>query len=141
MEAKEFLGQVRHLKEMIKSKKMELAEMRANMYDGAHDNSGVRVQTTPTGDAMEKRIIDVADMEAEICDSITDYYTKYHEVINIINRLSRGRYIMVIRERWICDKTLETIAQENNYSFSTIRHDYWKAMKEMEEIIENMNTN
>ena len=137
MDAREYLGQIKVLKQHIKAKQVLLAEMKEQaICGGGPGTDQERVKTSITGGAMERSVIDYVDFEQEIREDIYKYLRKKNEIIDTITSLNDSRYIKVIFAKWVDGDSLERIAVETNYHFGHVKKLYWQGMKEIQKILD-----
>lgn len=123
MTAKEYLQQLESLNIKINNKQKELDDLRLIAQStGGFDYSAEKVQTSPTGDTLEKKVVKCVYLEQEINDEIDQYVNLKHKIINQIHALTNPAYIQLLFMRYVEFKKLEQISVELNYSYNRIRH-------------------
>lgn len=122
MEAKEYLKQLESLNVKINNKKKELDELRQLAQStGGFDYSAERVQTSPTSDILEKKVLKYVYLEQEINTEIDQFIDLKHKIINEIHTLTNNTYIKVLFMRYVEFKKLKEIANELGWSYQYIR--------------------
>ena len=137
MDAREYLGQVRVLRKVIKNHKNHIEEMRCSYIGiGSMTGDADRVQTSPSINGMYDLVDRILDLERDLSREIMDLELKIREIDSQLQHLSKDLYVDVIRGKWIEDKSLEQLCVEMHLSFPYIRRLYWQAMCEMQKITE-----
>ena len=140
MTAKEYLSQAKRLRIKIEQKKRILAEIKAKMVGrGSLDVKGEKVQSAPDAKSrVEESVVKFVDLEIRIEEDIRRYYEKCNEIIDTIHSLNDSRYILILHAKWIDGESLERIAADTGYSFGHVSNMYWKAMRRMQQTIDEM---
>lgn len=137
MDAEKYLDQVKKLDELIDAKLAErdrLNELATNispkMPDGMpYSNTGTVSKT------MENAVINLIELERQI-DKLIDQYIDYkQQVVKTLEKLSANEF-GVLHRYYIRYMTLETIAEDMNYSIRQILRIKKKGLKNMEDVIE-----
>lgn len=134
MKAKEYLGQIGRLDTVLKQKKKELAELRL-MADGISsiDYSKERVQGTSSKKApFEDPLEQIDKLEREIITETVSFANEKHKMINQIQQMPAEKYIRILYDKYIDQKSLVEIAAEKNYSYEYICSLHGEALKEFE---------
>ena len=116
MKAKDYLKQIERLDKCIEQKQIECDELRLRAGSTGGIQYGERVQTTPSGDALEKKVVKYVQLEQEIDEMIDRFVDLKHKIIDEIQELSEVKHIDVLFKRYVQYKSLEQIAVEMNYS-------------------------
>lgn len=133
MTTKKYLKQVIRLQKNIEYRKEQLEELKElSTSIGSFDYSRDVVDTTPTGDGMENKVIKVADLEAEIKEKIILYTIKKNQIISEIESLEQETLIDILMKVYVEDKSLEQVAVELAYSYDRVRHLHGIALAEFE---------
>lgn len=137
MTTKRYLKQIIRLQKSIEYRKEQLEELRElSTSIGSFDYSKDIVDTTPTGDGMEKKIIKIADLEADLTRKIILYTAKKNQIIEEIESLEEPKYVEILMKMYVEDKSLEEVAVEMAYSYDRVRHLHGLALVEFEKIKE-----
>lgn len=143
MDAREYLGQIRKLRERISSRRKRIEEARYMVIAGGGGLTGdaERVQTSPSINGQYNAVDSYLDLERELNIDVHNFMMKLKEIERTIDQIDNDNYCMVVSERWIADKSLEQIAVDTGYSFDRIRYFYWKGMKAMQKITKDIENN
>lgn len=135
MGAKCYLNQIDALRRKIQHRQKQLEELRSAATSvGALDYSRDIVKTSKTGDILERQVVKIADLEADIARKITAYEIKQNEIIGQIEALESPVYIDLLCRRYIDGDRLEKIATDMGYSFDRVRHLHGLALLEFERV-------
>jgi len=115
MDAREYLGRIRKLDLKISQKQNILKDLEKK------------------ADGVNSADLKMVRKEVEL--DIARYFVLRNEVIDLIHKLDKSKFIMVLHAKWIDGDSLEKISAETSYSFDTVRKWYWMAMKEIQKII------
>lgn len=120
MTAKEYLGQVRKINELVNSKFRTLHELRENAgLLKAVNTNGSRIKGGAVSDPL--KVIDkITDLETEINQDIDRLTDIKKEVLESINRVLLPEYISILTDRYVNCMTLEMIAEEYEVSYRTV---------------------
>ena len=114
MTAKEYLLQVSEAREQLEQKKEEYKVLKAAAIMSGR-SAGERVQTSMSGDQLERSVIKYTDLEAEIInDSVTlvRMIQRYGRMIDLLdNPLHRS----ILRGRYLYGKSCSKIAHDGAY--------------------------
>lgn len=126
---KEYLLTYKHIKRTIKSLEDEIETLRAAEMGSAINYTGM-----PHG----TNIRDLSDYAARLDKLTRKLYKKKEEALRIVNRIERSiskvpndRYQALLRDRYICGKTWEQMADE--YGYDDVRGIYYLHGKALEE--------
>lgn len=132
MTAKEYLNQARTLNREIKSKKRELAKIKADSHSLSSPTLGDRVISSHTNNS-NKNSDTAVDLERRINAEITQLVELQSELHDRIKRLSKAKHRIVLTDYYVTCMTLEKSAECNNYSMSQIKRYFKKAIEEFTE--------
>lgn len=132
MKAKEYLKQIEKLDKCIDQKQIECDSLRLLAESNGSIQYGERVQTSPQGDTLEKKVVKYVQMEQEINDMIDRFVDLKHKIIDEIQGLSEVKHIDVLFKKYVQYKSLEQIAVEMNYSYDRIKHIHGYALQEFD---------
>jgi hypothetical protein len=122
MKAKEYLRQIEKLDKCIEQKQIEYDELRHRAKTSGGIQYGERVQTSPTGDTLERKVVNYVQLEKEIDDMIDRFVDLKHQIIDEIQELSDVNYIDILFKRYVQYKSFEQIAVEMGYTYDYTRH-------------------
>ncbi len=126
--AKEYLNSVRNADKLIKVKKDELYSLRKNIAQISSQRKTEPVKNSSVRDPMI--IIDkIVDLQNEINSEIANLVRMKSEVRSKINQLSDERYIIVLTEYYINQKTWEQVADRTHYDLRYVYKIHGKALK------------
>lgn len=134
MKAKKYLMQLQSIHNSIERRKIELEEVRALAESvGSFDYSRDVVDTSKTGDALERKVMNIVDKEFEYLDTITLYLEKKNQIITEIESIDDGTDVMfnysnLLYKKYVEFKSLELISCEMGYSHERIKHIHGEAL-------------
>ena len=132
MNAKEYLLKIRRAALRIRQLEELLAETRARAEGTSIRIKADVVQTSPSGDMLEKAVADMIDTEAKIAKQIADMQKLRLKVTNEIHAMKNDRYAEVLFRRYINLETFEHIADEMGLSFKYVLNLHGWALKAFE---------
>lgn len=142
MDARQYLGQIRKLRERISSRRRRIEEARYMAIGGGGlSGDAERVQTSPSINGQYNAIDSYLDLERELNIDIHNFMLKLIEVERTVDQIDNENFRMVVLARWVEDKSLEQVAVDTGYSFDRIRYFYWRGMKEMQKITKDIENN
>lgn len=135
MRAITYLKQLSFLNAKIKSKTEELERIRQLASGLGGFDSRERVQTSSRGDTMEKRIIDLIELEEQIADDLIEQIRTRQEILATIEMLPKNEYEVAF---YYFVKELEAneIADKLEKSYSYVTKRKGKALKLVQEILD-----
>lgn len=135
MTAKEYLGQINALKNKARRKQRELDEVRElATCIGAIDYSKEVVNTTKTGDTIERKVIKIDEVERELKETIEACLNLQHTITREIDLIENETLKELLFMRYVEGMKLEQIATKMNYSFSRVRHLHGIALVEFDKL-------
>lgn len=122
MTVQEYLQQIKVLDTKIQQKQ----EQYRRLVEQASGSGGISydkdvVQTSKTGDRLERLIIQYVDLEKVIQEEQLHFEMMKHTIINQVQSLNEDRYMNVLFKRYIEYKSYELIAVEMSYSFDYVK--------------------
>lgn len=128
MTAREYLGQVRALDDLINAKQRELYRLRLSATAVSSPAFGDRVQGG--GENRSMLIIDkIIAMQEEINAEIDRLVDTKEEIRARIARVYNPQFIALLTDKYINGLTLEQIAEKTNMSYETIRGWHGQALQ------------
>ena len=138
MKAKEYLKQIEKLDKCIDQKQIECDALRLMAEGTGGMQYGDKVQTSPKGDTLEKKVVKYVQIEQEINDMIDNFIDLKHKIITEIQGLSDVKHIDVLFKKYVEYKSLEQIAVDMHYSYQYIRELHGHALQEFEKTYTNL---
>lgn len=138
MKAKDYLKQIERLDKCIEQKQIECDELKLLAEGTGGIQYGDRVQTSPRGDALEKKVVKYVQLEQEIDEMIDKFVDMKHKIIDEIQGLSEVKHIDVLFKKYVQYKSLEQIAVEMNYSYPYVRELHGYALADFERTHKNL---
>ena len=129
MTAKEYLNQARTLDREIKSKKRELAKIKADSQSLSSPTLGDRVISSHTNN-FNKESDMAEDLETRINAEIIQLVELQTELHDRIQKLSKAKHRIVLTDYYVTCMKLEESAESNSYSMSQIKRYFKKAIEE-----------
>lgn len=128
MTAKEYLGQIRALDDLINAKQRELYRLRLSATSVSSPTFGDKVQSG--GDNRSMLIVDkIIAMQEEINAEIDRLVDTKEEIRARIARVYNPQFIALLTDKYINGLTLEQIAEKTNMSYETIRGWHGEALQ------------
>lgn len=128
--AKDYLGKIRRLDFQIQQKEKQISD--ARMLQGsvkAFDYTGVKVQTSPHGDATINKAIDLMELEQELSESLKNLQVVRAKIIDEIATLPNEIHVELLTLRYCNLERFEQIAVDMCLSFDRIRHLHGEALR------------
>lgn len=128
MTAREYLGQIRALDDLINAKQGELYRLRLSATSVSSPAFGDRVQGS--GENRSMLIVDkIIAMQEEINAEINRLVDLKAEIREKISRVYNPQFVALLTEKYINGLTLEDIAEKTNMSYETIRGWHGEALQ------------
>lgn len=136
MEAEEFLKSISRLDSFIliydrELKAMEELAMSAGVGGLAED----KVQESLNLHKKEDEIVDVLEYQERVKNMLTEYVTRRHKLIKLLDKLDNPKYRVILYERYILHNAWDNIADSLNYSIAHAKRLRSKAVEALQEII------
>lgn len=126
--AREYLGQVRALDDLINAKQRELYRLRLSATSLSSPTFGEKVQTG--GENRSMLIIDkIIAMQEEISAEINKLVDLKAEIRERISRVYNPQFIALLTDKYINGLTLEQIAEKMDKSYETVRGWHGEALQ------------
>lgn len=141
MKAKEYLKQIEVLDIKINQKQIELDELHLLAESTGGIQYGERVQTSPRGDTLERKVVKCVQLEQEINEMIDNFVDLKHKIIGEIQGLSDPNHIEILFKKYVDYKkypNLEHIAVAMNYSYPYIKELHGYALAEFSRTYPNL---
>lgn len=138
MKVKEYLKQVEKLDKCINQRQVECDALRTLAESTGGIQYSERVQTSPQGDTLERKVVKYVQIEQEINDMINSFVDLKHKIIKEIQGLSDVKHIDILFKKYIEYKSLEQIAVEMNYTYQYVRELHGYALQEFSTTYTNL---
>lgn len=128
MTAREYLGQVKALDDLINAKQGELYRLRLSATSVSSPTFGDKVHQG--GDTRSMLIIDkIIAMQEEINAEINRLVDLKAEIREKISRVYNPQFVALLTEKYINGLTLEDIAERMDKSYETVRGWHGEALQ------------
>ena len=125
------------MKRRISRRQRELEELRElTTSAGGLDYSREVVDHTATGDAMENKVIKIAELEEEIKRDILNCGNIQRMIARELEQMQNETNKELLFMRYVEGYKLEEIAIKMNYSYIHIRHRHGTALEEFRQVWE-----
>lgn len=133
MTTKDYLNQLRNMKNAIIRSQERIDEKRNMLTSISVKTSDERVQSSSNPDKMAMMISDILDSEAELQVYIRDCMQKEREISQQIESLEDWRYREILYWRYVIGEPFEKIAVNRmNLTFRHVMRLHKQAIKEFE---------
>ena len=112
MNVKEYLGQVRCIKDEIYKKQDEINTMRDMLVSTTAHQDDVRVQSSSDPDKIAVMIANILERESEIQQLVSEFCQKERMISNQIDGLPNPKHRDVLYWRYIGSESFERIADQ-----------------------------
>lgn len=136
MNAKSFLKQLKKLDRMISNKLIEKEQWKAIATGITPQYGGERVQSSGSQQRMADAVSKYVDIEKEIDADIDRLIDTRMDVISVIEQLDATEYD-ILHLLYVQYKTLDEVAEIYDRTYSNITTIHGKALKHVQEILEN----
>lgn len=136
--AKEYLEQLSVLNEMIDQNIERLDELRELAGSTGGIQYGERVQTSPSGDELEKKVVKYVQLEQEIDSEIDMFVDAKKKIIKEIRGLHNKDYISVLYKVYVQFKSVSETAKEIGKSYSYTAELHRNAISVFENTYKNL---
>lgn len=136
MTAKEYLEQISEYETRIKQKEIQLECLRETAGGAAairYDKD--RIQFSVMGDALERNVIKLIELEDSIFLEKVRLETLRAKIIDQIHQLGDERYIKVLFKRYVQKKTYELISVECSYSYDYVKELHSDALRSFGKLV------
>lgn len=135
MRAITYLKQLSFLNAKIRNKTEELERLRQLASGLGGFDSGEKVQTSSRGDSMERRIIDLIELEEQIADDLIEQIRTRQEILSTIELLPKNEYEVAFYY-FVKEMEAHEIADKLEKSYSYVTKRKGKALKMVQEILD-----
>ena len=135
MDAREFLGQLKKLDQMIQNKLVEKKQWLQISMGTSGQSDGERVQSSGSKEKMADAVVKALEMEDEINAYIDMLVDTKKDILNVIERLNAKEYDF-IHKHYVQGFALKKIAsmKHKSYSWATTMHG--NALKNVQAILD-----
>ncbi len=137
MEAKEFLKQIYRLDKTIENKIEECEQWKTIAMNITAHSEGERVQSSGNPQKMADAVCRCVDIEREICETVAKLASVQKEVVSVIEQLDDTLQYDILHKRYVQYKSLTEIAIETRYSYQHIVDNHGKAIKKVQNYLNN----
>lgn len=138
MTAKEYLEQLSVLNEMIDQNVERLGELRELAGSTGGIQYGERVQTSPSGDVLEKKVVKYVQLEQEISNEIDKFADAKEQIIREIRGLHNKNYIQVLYKIYVQFKSVRDVSKEIGKSYGYTIELHNKALSAFKNTYQNL---
>lgn len=139
LSAKKYLSQIEMIDTKIQQKLEELGQLKQMMLNaGGIDYSKERVQTSKTGDALQKQVCNYVAMYQQINEEIDKFVDIKHQITLEIQGLDDSNQMKVLFKVYVQFKNLKEAAAEIGISYPYTRDVHKKALAAFEEKYKNL---
>lgn len=137
MEAKEFLKQIYRLDKMIENKIAECEQWETIAMNITAHSEGERVQSSGNPQKMADAVCRCVDLEREIYETVAKLSRIQKEVVRVIEQLDDTLQYDILHKKYVQYKSLTEIAIETRYSYQHIVDNHGKAIKKVQNYLNN----
>ena len=137
MEAREFLQQIYRLDKMIENKIAECEQWETIATSITAHSEGEMVQSSGNPQKMEAAICHCVDLEREIYETVERLASVQKEVVSVIEQLEDTLQYDILHKRYVQYKSLTEIAIETRYSYQHIVDNHGKALRKVQNFLNN----
>lgn len=120
------------MKSIIKTKRMEISDLKEMIYGISSPDYKEKVQTTPNFDKIGSCIAKIDERERELLFSVNQYVEKAKEIECQIEEMDSKNDYEILSLRYIRCMGFEEISKRMNYSRRQITRIHEKAIKNFE---------
>jgi DNA-directed RNA polymerase specialized sigma subunit len=131
MTAKEYLNQVRDVRQAITAEIERLQQMKEMaMSIGTKELKADRVQTSIKNEGLEGTVGNYVDYENKILDRVAEYREFEDKIVDEIHGMNCAYKLKyIIQMKYIDMRRLEDIANEMGYTYDHVRHLHGQALE------------
>lgn len=133
MNVKPFLRNVRKLNLEIKAKKRQREGLYSLVTGSAIRYDLDRVQSSPTGDKIDRVLSEVADLDKMITGKIKELANTQKQATIMIESLDKAEYRAIMTDYYINCYAWDDVADMNGYSTSHIKKMHGYALQELKD--------
>ena len=136
MEAREYLGQLRRIKTLIRNKAETISELRAMAVNiSAPFSENTKVQASGRGSKVEYLVCQYVDMEHELQNDIARLAQTQLEIVQTLEKLPNREYDF-LHKYYFQGLTLQDIASiyDRSYSWATTTH--YRALLHLQAVLD-----
>jgi len=110
MTTKEYLSQIKDMRDRIKEKQAQIDNLRSLLTSISVNTESERVSSSSDPDKIGKMISDILDREAELKVYVDEYLQKEKEITHQIDSMKNSRCRSILHWRYVECETFENIA-------------------------------
>lgn len=131
--AKQYLSQLRRLRNRIRSVRDDLDMLRAAAQSiGGMNYDKIRVQSTPDPDPLASYMAKIEEKELKLAGLMDEYLDLSLVIREQLAGFLPGNYSDVLFLRYVEGYSLNRIAREMNYSYEHVRHLHGRALQDFQ---------
>lgn len=135
-DAKEYLGQVRLLDELIQNKAVEAYQLRCLATSCTAPTDREPMGSGGVSDRVGNIVAKLVDLENETNRIIDQYIDLKQEVIQVIESVKNPLWYTILHKYYIQYKTFVQIADEEGYAYPYVCEIHGKAIAEVQKILD-----
>lgn len=128
--ARRFFREMLNLSAKLKINRLDYEDVFNKAQGCGSMGVGFKVQTSPTGDAMQVAVAEMAELDDEYNELFRDYMSHRQRAKQLINALPDQRLQSVLRLRYCAEMRFKDIAVELHYEYEYIKKLHIKALTE-----------
>lgn len=136
MDAKEYLGQVRLLDELIQNKAVEAYQLRCLATSCTAPTDREPMGSGGVSDRVGNIVAKLVDLENETNDIIDRYIDLKQDCIRLIETVKNPLWYAILHKYYIQYKSLVQIAEEEGYAYQYVCEVHLKALAEVQRILD-----
>lgn len=136
MDAKDFFQQIRHVDKQINMKYEQLEQLKALAIKVTANISESSARVSGPARGMENTIEKIIALQEELNTDIDRYVNLKRAANEIVRQIRNEKYRYILVNRYLLDKTWETIAAELQMTYQGVCHVHGKALQEAEKFLE-----
>lgn len=136
LKAEEYLKSISKLDSFILIYDRELKAMEElAMSAGVGGLTEDKVQESLNLHKKEDEIVDVLEYQEKVKNMLSEYVTRRHKLIKLLDKLDDPKYRVILYERYILHTSWDNIADSLNYSIAHAKRLRSKAVEALQEIL------
>lgn len=132
MTPKQYLGQIQHINNLIKSKIDSINQLKASLFNSSKEFKTDMIQSNNLYDFTDT-IAKVCDMETETNQLVDKLVDLRRSIESEINELDSNLYQVILINHYVLNKSLIDIASEFTYEYGYVRKAHGWALEAFKE--------
>lgn len=120
MQTRRYLGKVEKQAQIVKHLKDAEKEIKELIYSIGSPGTGEKVQVSPAADRTINKLMELDEKKAELAAACSAYEDFKIKVMDEIHKIPNEVQQEVLYQRYLQFKTLRSISEEMNYSYSHV---------------------